>query len=73
MKIINVENIYIENHPKYICLYYKDKIYVIIMERISYRDFIFYYHSDTIPDEKTKEEIESFLYEEFLDYEKWNI
>lgn len=71
-KITNREKIYIENKPQYITLLYQSKAYSFIIERIGYKDFLFYYSSDTIPDDATKEEIEDFCYNEFLDYEKWN-
>lgn len=71
-EIINRENIYIENKPQYITLFYKHKAYTFIIERIGYRDFNFYYSSDSIPDDITKKEIENFCYSHFINYEDWN-
>lgn len=71
-EIINREKIYIENKPQYITIFYKNKSYSLIIERIGYRDFIFYYSSDTIPNNDIKEEIENICYKEFLDYKVWN-
>lgn len=73
IEITNIENIYLENQPKYITIFYKNKAYGLIIERFGYKDFNFYYSGDSIPDKDIKEEIEDFLYKEFLDYSKWNL
>ena len=72
IEIVDRENIYLENNPQYIVLFYKNKAYVMIIERFGYKDFNYYYHGESIPDEKTQKEIERYLYDTFLDYEKWN-
>lgn len=66
--IMNRENIYIENKPQYIILSYNHKVYTFIIERFGYKDFNFYYSSDSMPDDNTKKEIEDFCCNEFLDY-----
>ena len=38
-EITNRENIYIENKPQYITLFYNHKAYTFIIERIGYKDF----------------------------------
>ena len=71
-EITNRENIYIENKPQYITLFYKSIAYTFIIERIGYKDFNFYYSSNSIPDDITKKEIENFCYDRFINYEDWN-
>lgn len=73
IEIMNIEKIYKENKPRYLILIYKNKHYSLIIERFGYRDFKFYYEGDTLPEsDNIKEEIEDFLYQQFLDYAKWN-
>lgn len=72
IEIVDMENIYLENNPQYIILFYKNKSYTMIIERFGYKDFNYYYHGESIPDEETQKEIERYLYDTFLDYEKWN-
>lgn len=72
IEIVDRENIYLENNPQYIILFYKNKSYAMIIERFGYKDFNCYYHGESIPDEETQKEIERYLYDTFLDYEKWN-
>ncbi len=71
-EIIIEEKICINNKPRYIIIFYKHKSYSLIIERLGYRDFKFYYDGDTLPEPDIKEEIEDFLYQKFLDYAKWN-
>ena len=76
MKILNREKIYLDTNPQFITLYdeEKRKSYDIIMYRIDYYDFKFYFSSQTYPiDKKEKEKIEFFLIDKFLDYKEYNI
>lgn len=72
IEIINIENIYLENDPVYIILFYKNQSYTMIIERFGYHDFNYYYHGSNIPDKETQKEIEDYLDNKLLDYEEWN-
>jgi len=75
MKILNREKVYFNRKPQYFIIYDEEenKSYDLIVERFSYYDFKIYYNSETYPNnENKKEEIESFLIENFLDYELYN-
>ena len=72
IKIIDRENIYFDNDPQYLILFYKNQSYTMIIERFGYHDFNYYYHGSNIPDKEIQKEIEDYLYNKFLDYEEWN-
>jgi len=75
MKILNREKVYFDRKPQYFIIYDEEenKSYDLIVERFDYFGFKIYYNSETCPNnENEKEKIESFLIENFLDYESYN-
>ena len=57
MKILNREKIYLDTNPQFVTLYdeEKRKSYDIIMYRIDYYDFKFYFSSQTCPIDKKED------------------